>query len=81
MRVLVALSQAVDPTDLQRAIPETMLARTDQAQGPPPLIRGQRVLLEALRGFDDDVLIAAAPHVHDLLVTFAAAAEPERMLR
>jgi hypothetical protein len=37
------------------------------------------VLLEALRGLDDDVLVAAAPHVHALLATFAAAAEPEEM--
>lgn len=33
------------------------------------------MLLEALRGFDDGVLVEAAPHVHDLLTTFAAEAE------
>ncbi len=73
VRVLAALSQAVDPTELQRAVREAMLARTDQSQGPPSLTWGQRVLLEALRGFDDGVLVEAAPHVHDLLATFAAA--------
>lgn len=35
VRVLAALSQAVDPTELQRAIRAAMLARTDQSQGPP----------------------------------------------
>lgn len=75
VRVLAALSQAVDPTELQRAVRKAMLARTYQSQRPPPLTWGQRVLLEALRGFDDDVLIEAAPHVHDLLTTFAAEAE------
>ncbi len=75
VRVLAALSQAVDPTELQRAVREAMLARTDQSQGPPLLTWGQRVLLEALRGFNDDIMIEAAPHVHDLLTTFAAEAE------
>ncbi len=75
VRVLAALSQAVDPTELQRAVREAMLARTDQSQGPPSLTWGQLVLLEALRGFDDDVLIQAAPRVHDLLATFTAEAE------
>jgi hypothetical protein len=75
VRVLAALSQAVDPTELQRAVREAMLVRTDQSQGPPSLTWGQRVLLEALRGFDDDIMIEAAPHVHDLLTTFAAEAE------
>jgi hypothetical protein len=75
VRVLAALSQAVDPTELQRAVRDAMLARTDQLTGPPPLTWGQRVLLEALREFDDDVLIAAAPHVHDLLTSFTTGAE------
>lgn len=75
VRVLAALSQAVGPAELQRAVQEAMLARTDEAQGPPSLTWGQRVLLEALRGIDDGVLVGAAPHVHDLLATFAARAE------
>ena len=28
---------------------------------------GQQFLFEALRGFDDDVLVAAAPCIHELL--------------
>lgn len=75
MRVLAALSQALDPDELQRAVRDAMLARTDEARGPPPLTRGQRVLLEAFRGFDDDVLVDAAPHEHDLLTTCTAGAE------
>jgi hypothetical protein len=75
VRVLAALSQALDPAELQRAVREAMLARTDASQGPPPLTWGQRVLLEASHGFDDDVLIDAAPHVHDLLTTFTAGGE------
>lgn len=63
VRVLAALSGAVSPPDLQRAVREAMLARADQADGPPPLTCGRRVVLEALRGFDDDLLVAAAPHV------------------
>jgi hypothetical protein len=55
-----------------------MLARTDQAHGAPSLTWGQRVLLEALREHDDDVLVEAAPHVQDLLATLAAAAAPEQ---
>ena len=67
VRVLAALSEAVGPAEVQRAVREAMLARADQAAGPPPLTWGQRVVLEALRGFDDDLLVAAAPHVHALL--------------
>ncbi len=78
VRVLAALSQAVDLTELQRAVREAMLARADQAQGAPSLTWGQRVMLEALREFDDDVLVETAPHVHDLLATLAAAAAPEQ---
>ena len=66
VRVLAALSQAFDPTELQRAVREAMLARTRQSHGSPSLTRGQRVLLEALRGFDDDIMIEAARHVHNL---------------
>jgi hypothetical protein len=75
VRVLAALSQAVDPAGLHRAVREAMLARTDESQGPPPLRWGQRVLLKALRGFDDDILVDAAPHVHDLLTSFTAGAD------
>ncbi len=49
-----------------------MLARADQIAGPPALPWGQRVVLEALRGFDDDVLVAAAPRVHDFVAAVAA---------
>jgi len=30
-----------------------------------------RVVLEALRGFEDEVLVAAAPHVHELTARYA----------
>lgn len=49
-----------------------MLARADEADGPAPLSWGQRVVLEGLRDFDDDVLVAAAPHVHEFLRSLAA---------
>jgi len=67
VRVLAALSGAVGSSEVQRAVRETMLTRADQAGGPSPLTWGQRVVLEAVRGFDDDLLVAAAPRVHDLL--------------
>jgi len=70
VRVLAALSEAVGPTDVQRAVRETMAARADDAAGPPSLTWGQRVVLEAVRGFDDDLLVVAAPRVHDLLAEF-----------
>lgn len=70
VRVLAALSDAVGPAEVQRAVREAMLARVDRVDGPPPLTWGQRVVLEALRGFDDDLLVAAAPHVHTLLARF-----------
>lgn len=70
VRVLAGLSRAVDPVALQVAVRRAMLARFEQTVGPPPLSWGQRVVLEALRGFDDDVLVAAAPHVHDLIAGF-----------
>lgn len=72
VRVLAALSQAVEPADVQRAVRDAMAARADDAASPPPLTWGQRVVLEGLRGFDDGVLVAAAPQVHNLLPAFAA---------
>lgn len=77
VRVLAALSEAVGPTEVQRAVREAMLARADQAGKPPPLTWGQRVVLEALRGFDDDLLVAAAPHVHELMAGFQPDGDPE----
>ena len=70
VRVLAGLSLAVDPAALQVAVRRAMLARSEQTIGPPPLSWGQRVVLEALRGFDDDVLVAVAPYVHDLVAGF-----------
>lgn len=70
VRVLAALSDAVGSAEVHRAVHDAMLARTDRAEGPPSLTWGQRVVLEALRGFDDDLLVAAAPHVHDMLSGF-----------
>lgn len=81
MRVLAALSDAVGPADVQRAVRESMLARADDAGGPPPLTWGQRVVLEALRGFDDGVLVAAAPRVHDLLAGLTGEDAPVRPAR
>ncbi len=59
VRVLAALSEAVTPADLQRAVRQAMVARTDESEGPPSLTWGQRVVLESLRGFDDGVLVQA----------------------
>ena len=70
VRVLAALSETIGPAEVQRTVRRAMLARADQAAGPPPLTWGQRVVLEALRGFDDDLLVTAAPHVHALIAGF-----------
>ena len=71
VRVLAALSEAVDAGELQRAVHEAMLSRADNQDGPPPLTIGQRVVMEAIKGFDDQLLVAAAPHVYDLLASLA----------
>lgn len=55
-----------------------MLARAEQAEGVPILSLGQRAVLEALRGFDEDVLLAVAPHVHDLARRCQSGAELDR---
>jgi len=68
--VLAALSQAVDPGELQVAVQDAMRARHEQIAGPPALTWGQTVVLDALRGFEDDVLVAAAPHVHDVVAAY-----------
>ena len=57
-----ALAQAVDPQELYNAVMASLLARADEV-APPALTWGQRVVLEALRGYDDEVLVAAAPRV------------------
>ncbi len=57
------------------------LPRTDESEGPPPLTWGQPVSLgrrsktSGLRGFDDGILIQAAPYVHNLIADLAAADE------
>ena len=73
VRVLGAFSEAVGPAEVPLAVRQAMLARADDVDGPPPLTWGQRVVLEALRGFDDDLLVAAAPHIHALLAGFGPA--------
>ena len=65
--VLDALARAVDPEDLSAAVRASLAHRAEQATSPQPLTWGQRVVLEALRGFDDARLVAAAPHVYDLV--------------
>lgn len=67
VQVLAGLSQAVDPGELHVAVRQAMLARADDDLGPPALTWGQRVVLEALRGFDDELLVAVAPHVQELV--------------
>ena len=58
--VLAMLGTAVDPDELNAAV--NLLSR------PAPALRfGQQVVLEALRGLDDDLLVTAAPYIHDLL--------------
>lgn len=80
VRVLAALSTAVDPLELQRAVRESLAARREQADGVPVLAVGQRAVLEALRGFDDDVLVAAAPCVHEAVAALAAT-RPDEAVR
>ena len=64
--VLEALARVVDRAELDAAVLEARWAREE----PPALSWGQRVVLEALRGFDDDHLVAVAPYVYDLVVAF-----------
>lgn len=70
--MLAALSLAVDPDELQTAVRQAMLARSEQTTGLPEVSFGQRVVLEALRGFDDELLVQVAPHVHDLVARYRA---------
>ena len=60
--VLAMLGTALEPDELDDAVQRSLLSRT-----VPPLTFGQRVVLEALRGFDDTTLTSAAPHIHELL--------------
>lgn len=62
--VLEALARTVDRAELDAAV----LAARHAREAAPELSWGQRVVLEALRGFDDEHLVAAAPHVYDLVV-------------
>lgn len=68
--VLEALARAVPGRELHAAVHAALHQRTqlDLHQ----LTVGQRTVLEALRGFDDQVLLQAAPHIHDLLQAQAA---------
>ena len=66
--VLDALGRVIDPEDLGAAVRAALAHRSEQATSTPPLTWGQRVVLEALRGFDDARLVAAAPHVYDLVI-------------
>ena len=74
VRVMAAPSLAVDPAELQAAVRQAMLARAEQRTGLPEVSFGQRVVLEALRGSDDELLVAVAPHVHDLVAAYRAQA-------
>lgn len=60
--VLAMLGIAVDPDELGAAVTAALLSRPG-----PPLTFGQQVVLEALRGFDEEILVAAAPYIHELL--------------
>lgn len=60
--VLARLGNAVDPDDLDTAVAASLLCRPGR-----PLTFGQQVVFEALRGFDDEHLVAAAPHIYELL--------------
>lgn len=60
--VLAMLGTALDPAELDVAVTAALLSRPG-----PPLTFGQQVVLEALRGFDDQQLVAAAPYIHELL--------------
>lgn len=55
-----------------------MLTRADDKDGPPSLTWGQRVVLEADKGFDDELLAAAAPRQHDLAGLATKAARLQR---
>jgi len=65
------------------AVRDAVRARYEQTVGPPELTWGQRVVLEALRGRKDDVLVAAAPCVQELVATspLASVALTHRCLR
>ena len=65
--VLAGLALAVDPGELQAAVRAARAHRAGQEPGAVALSWGQRVVLEALREFDDARLIAAAPHVYELV--------------
>ena len=71
--VLAGLSRVVNAEELAAAVRAALAHRAGQEPGAAPLSWGQRVVLEALRGFDDARLVAAAPLVHDLV----AGLEPE----
>lgn len=60
--VLAMLGTAVAPVELDAAVTAAL-----QSRPGPPLTFGQQVVFEALRGFDDDALVAAAPYIHELL--------------
>ena len=62
-QVLAALAGAVDFDELDLAVGTAL----HNHQLLLTLTPGQRVLLEALRGYDDELVIAMAPHPHDLL--------------
>lgn len=66
-RVLAGLARAVDPDDLRAAVLAALRERAEKSQSVQSLTLGQRTVLEALRGFDDEQLVAAAPHIHDLV--------------
>lgn len=59
--VLAMLGTAINPDELGATDTAALMSRPG-----PPLSFGQQVVLEALRGFDDTDLVAAAPHIHDL---------------
>lgn len=65
--VLAGLARAVDAEELSAAVLAALAQRAGQDRGAAALSWGQRVVLEALRGVDDARLVAAAPHVHELV--------------
>ena len=73
--VLVGLEAAVGAEPVQAAVLASLAHRLQQTGAVSPLSWGQRVVLEALRGFDDTLLVAVAPHVYEL-VTRQARLEP-----
>lgn len=60
--VLAMLGNAGNPDELDAAVSAALAAR-----GAPALTVGQRAMLEAVRGYPEELLVEVAPLVHELV--------------